>query len=870
VADDATPQPSNGDPSLENKPEHPRDATPWIKLIDQAEKTFEPWNNACDAIAKDYASLGKLSKTRTDREFQIFYANLEVLKPSIYARAPLPVVVPRFKDRKPVPRKTSEMLERALITSFDTEKVHETLKKVRDDLALTGRGVIWNRYETYTKGEEAKECVRYEWLHRKDFLHEPARVWSEVGWVARGTWLTAEQGEARFKDAWVEIHYVDALDTAENYKVEQKARVWELWHKEKNLVVWVHPGAKDVLDIAEPHLNLEGAFPCPRPAYATCEFDSLIPVPDACFYKDQLEEINELTARISALAESLRLVGFYAAGSEDLGTAIETAMAQVNMGENRRVAIPLPGMSSFGGQSLKDAIVWLPVVDVANTVKELVALRRQLIDDVYQISGISDIMRGETQASETLGAQQLKSQYGSIRIKDRQGEMVRLADGTLNIAGEIMAENFQPETLMSLSQTDDIPRQADVLQQHQAEAMKQIQELAAKAQQQAMQPPQGDPPQDGQPPQPQAPPDPQQMAAQFEQAKQAKQAIIQQHEKAIAEIVTVEKVFELLRGQKVRPFVLQIATDSTIQPDENAEKQARNEFGQAFAQTTTALAPLIQQAPESAEFAGEMLKFMLAPFRAGRQMEQSIDDFVNQMTEKSKQPPPPNPEMIKAEGEQKKLEAEIAGKAAELEDRKADRTEKNAVAVQTAQAKQAEATAAAADRQAERQHKERLAAIDERKAAIALREKEIDLELKKIEGMTRKLEADAKHRDIEVREAELLKPPERQEPDPLEIEAKQLANDKTRTEIRKTRKEIGEPDPADVSRKQEALDEMNEKQMEQILNAFNQLGGFMQKLADQHDAHSQKMVKAVLAPRVPIRDPKTNKVVGARAQMDDE
>lgn len=168
----------------------------------------------------------------------------------------------------------------------------------------------------------------------------------------------------------------------------------------------------------------------------------------------------------------------------------------------------------------------------------------------------------------------------------------------------------------------------------------------------------------------QPPPDPQQV-------EQAKQAIILKHQKEIAEVVTVEKVFGLFKAERVRPFVLQIATDSTIQPDENAEKQARNEFGAAFAQATTALAPLVQTAPaESADFVGEMLKFMMAPYRAGRPMEQAIDDFTEQMKEKAKQPPPPNPEQIKMEAEAKRLEVETAGKAAELEDRKAERAAK--------------------------------------------------------------------------------------------------------------------------------------------------------------------------------------------------
>ena len=673
--------------------EQSRDAKPWCDMIEGAEKVFDEWHKTCDNIGKDYASSARL-KSGGDREFQMLYANLEVLKPSIYARAPQPVVVQRFKDsNRAVARKTGEMLERALIASFDGEKVHDTLKRVRDDLALTGRGQMWLRYETYEKGDGIKESVRYEWVHRRDFLHEPSRIWAENGWVARGTWLTKEAGEKRFKDAWQNIAYVDAEDTADEYKIDKKARVWELWHRAKNLVVWVHPHAPEVLDIAPPHLNIEGFWPCPRPCFGTIEPDSLVPVPDASFYRDQLEEINELTARISALSESLKLVGFYASGSEDIGAAVELAMRQMNSGENRRVMVPLPGMSQMGGPAaLRDAIVWLPVQEVAQTVKELVGLRRQLIDDVYQISGISDIMRGQTEASETLGAQQLKSQYGSIRIRDRQGEMVRIADGALNIAGEIMAENFSPQTLIEMSQIEDLPKQADVLAKHQQEAMQKIAQLA----QQMQAPPQPGP--DGQPP---PPPDP----AQFEQAKQG---IIATHQKEAADIVTIEKVVSLLRNQKIRPFTLMIATDSTIQPDENAEKAARNEFSTAFAQTTNALAPLLAQAPEAADFAGEMLKFMLAPFRAGRQMEQAIDDFVEMMAKKAKEPRPPGPEVAKAEMEAKALEQDMQAKALELQDRQAERAAKaqqsqmdGAVKAQEAQAKQQNAAAEAMIRDAE-------------------------------------------------------------------------------------------------------------------------------------------------------------------------
>ena len=88
--------------------------------------------------------------------------------------------------------------------------------------------------------------------------------------------------------------------------------------------------------------------------------------------------------------------------------------------------IPVSNMAAFGNG---DPIVWMPIEEIAGTIAGLIEMRRQVIDDVYQIVGLSDIMRGSTEAEETLGAQQLKSQYGSIRIRDKQYELVRVALG---------------------------------------------------------------------------------------------------------------------------------------------------------------------------------------------------------------------------------------------------------------------------------------------------------------------------------------------------------------------------------------------------------------------------------------------------------
>lgn len=628
-------------------------AKPWLDLIGDAEKCFSTYQEKCDSIDKLYADMERMANAARDREFQIFWANLEVLKPSIYSRPPVPVVVPTFQNRKELPRRAADMLERSLITSFRQENFDEVMRLVRDDLATSARGVIWVRYEA-EQGEEDSliERVCYDHIDRCDFLHDPARKWRECDWVARRSWLTRDKGYKRFGEHFLEAEFREQKGKDDEYKGEKKAAVWELWHKTQNVVVWVSPGMDEVLDIQPPFLELENFFPCPMPAYGTKVRGSLKPMPDYLYYKDQIEEINELTARISALSEALRMKGFYAGGSEDLATVIETAMKQQ---DNNALLIPVPNFTSLGGQALKDAIVWLPIVEVASTVKELIALRQQVIQDVYEITGLSDIMRGVTQASETLGAQQLKSQYGSIRIRDRQHELVRIALDTARIAGEIMAENFQPQTLLSFSQIYDLPQQAEIVQKAQAIQM-QVRQAAS---------------------------DPNAIAMAQQNPQQAQQMVqaAQQQLQTLQNTVTVEAVVELLRTQRVRPFVLDIETDSTIQPDEDAEKQRRTEFLTAIGGFINQAGPMLQQMPQAAPFVAEALKFTASGFRAGRDLMGVIEEFSEQIKEFAQQrqqgASQPSPEMMKMQAEDKahqdkmQLEAMKAKDQSELEWKKA-------------------------------------------------------------------------------------------------------------------------------------------------------------------------------------------------------
>lgn len=635
--------------------ESPTSARPFLDAIKDAQEYFRFWNEKSDGIDKLYADLKTLAADGGDREFQMFWANMEILKPSIYARPPVPVAVPRWKDQKELPRKASEVLERTLSVNFEEEDINAVMLEIRDDMATNGRGAVWIRLRDYDG--QIRNCIEH--LDRTDFLHEPARKWKEVSWVARRAWLSMDEGMQRFGDAFASVNLksrkeMTGDDDQAHYEGEKKAEVWEIWSKRLNMVIWVSPGLETVLDAQPPHLQLEGFFPCPKPAYATTERRKLIPVPDFVYYKDQLEEINELTARISALAEALRLKGFYPGGQGELAEAIEAA---VKRQDQNALLVPVSNFAALGSASLKDSIIWLPVSEVAETITNLVALRKQLIDDVYQITGLSDVMRGATDPDETLGAQQLKSQYGSIRIRDRQAELVRIARDITRISAEIMAENYTAGQFLACSQMD-LPT-AQMVQQ-------QMQQLAVQAQQF------------------EASPEGQQLAAEQPEMFQQSQMQAQQQMQQLQATVTIDQVMALFQEQKVRPYILEIETDSTIQPDEQAEKEARTEFVTALTGLLTQFAPLVAAMPAAAPFAGETLKFALAPFHAGRALEGAVEQFVETLkgqAQQMMQNPPPSDEQFKAEQADKDRDLDMRKHKDEMDMRKQEGARAHELAV---------------------------------------------------------------------------------------------------------------------------------------------------------------------------------------------
>lgn len=631
-----------------------RDQKRWRREIDRAVKHFDPFWRKADKLYKLYAKQSDEGDGK--KKYAMLWANTEVMKPAIYARPPVPQVSRRFKDRDPVGKTAAELLERACSYEFERMNVDSVLRAVRDDLLLPGRGVAWLRYEADIEAPEASELqdtaaseaadmadpmdagevkghrVVCDYIHYRQFLHAPVRRWEECGWVAKIVYMTDEEGKERFGESWKGVELDNKADSsADSDSVkdpalvdarEAKATVYEIWSKEDEKVFFIAKACDHVLAVEEPFLKFEGFFPCPKPVYSTITNNSLIPTPDYKYYQDQAEEVDALTDRIDRLTDSLKLVGFYPAGAEgDVSSALEKALSPDTQNE----MIPIASWAAFGERGGSNAIVWLPIKDVAETIKACVELRNQLVQDIYQITGISDILRGSTEASETATAQQIKAQWGSIRIRDRQQEMARLARDITRMACEIIAEQFDPEYVMKMANM----------------------ELPPPPQAQPMPPPQptGDPQQD------------QQAMQQYSQAQMQQQ---QQMQAWQAESQKYSQAFAILKDDRLRGFRVDIETDSTIQPDEDAEKQRRTEFVTAIGGLIQQAVPLVMQVPEMAPLIGETLLFTARGFRAGRSLEDQIEQAMQSIQQRitqqqSQQPSDPNAPIIEA----KKKQAEI-------------------------------------------------------------------------------------------------------------------------------------------------------------------------------------------------------------------
>ena len=451
----------------------------WNTEIDASRQELKKFHEDADRITHRY--LDKRDDWGRDQSrVNLFWSSMKVLFSLLYARPPKASVARSYLDSDDdQARVGSLILQRLLNRSFD-DNVSSWDSSVRqgiEDWLVVGMGQVWLRYEVETEQYEipavtdefgaeiapaqvaeriVEEDAPCDYVYWKDFFWSPARTWNEVRWVARRVYMTKDQLTKRFGEEIAKVVPMrtqtqkDTKDQQPQYDPWSKAEVFEIWNKDDKQVYWLAKGCEFILDVKDDPLQLENFFPCPKPLAANVTSSNFMPRADYIFAQDQFNELDEINTRITWLTRAAKVIGIYDKAADGVQRMFQQAV------ENQLIPVDNWAMFAESG-GIKGKVDWVPIEAVVNAIDHLRQYRQDKTMQIYEVLGISDIMRGSSKATETATAQQIKAQFGSTRVQLMQFYIAEWITGALRIKAEIISKHFQPETILRRSNIQRTP-----------------------------------------------------------------------------------------------------------------------------------------------------------------------------------------------------------------------------------------------------------------------------------------------------------------------------------------------------------------------------------------------------------------------------
>lgn len=438
----------------------------WLLELKQADKREKRWRDEAKKTWKKYRQ-----EENAKHSFNILWSNTETLRPAVYNRLPTPDVRRRFRDEDPVGKTVSEVLSRATEYMLDSGDAHETFELSALDMLICGRAVARVRYvpslsqvgqpeEAEDPSHESQEGddEELEWqqatvehVQWDDFRMGPGKCWKEVPWIAfrhrfgrhELTRMFGEVGKMLPLDD-VDDEEIRAAEKDASEPIFRTAEVWEIWDKETKRVIFVcQKYIKEPLKVEDDPLELSGFFPTPKPLYAVEDSTSMVPVILYALYKQQAEELDRVSTRINKVVDAIRVRGIYDSTISELASLMKGADNDL---------IPAQSVSALIERGGLDKAIWmLPIEVMANVLQVLYQQREATKQVIYEITGISDILRGQTNAAETATAQNIKNEWGTLRIQRMQREVQRFIRDIVRMMAEIIGQQFLPETLAEMT-----------------------------------------------------------------------------------------------------------------------------------------------------------------------------------------------------------------------------------------------------------------------------------------------------------------------------------------------------------------------------------------------------------------------------------
>lgn len=613
-------------------PEQP----PVRRTQDSPKKWIERVNKRCRELdrswIKDSQKVVEIYETKDPDKvpFNVLFSNTETLLPTLYNSTPRPDVSRRYSDPAQPARlldaAVAKTCERALEYFADTnqgeyETYSEAVRAAVEGMLVPGLGQVRVRYHE----QGGYQLICFESVPFDRFVWASSRRWRSVNWIAFGHDLEQGEFEALFPEFsrtsgykqfnWDSLDKDDSPASSASLDGQREAvgkslLVWEVWDSVSKTVRYVCEQFPDDYLLEEPYpSNLTGRFPCPPPlVFATKKRDSWTPIAPYRFYEKQARELNEITRRIHRVVKAIRAKGIYNSSNSELQQLFEE--------DNDNILVPSETTAAF--QDGIDKQIWfMPIDMLVNTLRELYTAQQNCLMSIYQIMGISDIQRGSTDPNETAKAQQIKNQWGSLRVKRAQRDVQEFCRELFRIAFEMGVSYFTPATWK------DITKLPYLFQA-------QKKELAQQAQGQLGAP---------------APP-------------------ISQEMMALARLPSWEDIIQVFGHSFERSYRIDIETNSTVDLEATEDKIAIAEFMNAFGQMMSGLTPLVESGAMPFEVARVFLSEVTRRFRFGKRVEEALELLQPPQPKEDQQVPlvraeaEANAERIRAEGAKRLLEAE--------------------------------------------------------------------------------------------------------------------------------------------------------------------------------------------------------------------
>lgn len=535
------------------------------------------------------------------KSYNIFYSNVQLLKAYLLTNNPKPEVERRFLKKVATDKlqyntalELSNILEAALSFYTDRAAFFTKLKDgVIENAVKVGRGVMWVSYEPVIE-QVADELgnvqevvtnrkITLDALGYEDYACSTSCNKEQVWWKARRHLLSKEELKSQFD--------YEAQEEELNFSTEKDsdrklAEVWEIWDKTtKKRYYILGAGAKnEFLKEDEDPYGIETFFPCVDLTFIT-NGRNIIPIPEYELYRKKAVELN----KISALADTLEGKVRFVITTDKTNQDNAADMLNANEGDILTLQTPNPLVGNTGNQ-----LGFLPIEPAVKLLEHRELKKAQLKQDIYDITGIADIMRGQTDANETATAQQIKGVFGTMRFQDKQKQVQNFVVSVFEIIAEIICENWDSETLQDITSTylpAEEEKQAVRTKIAQLQALQTDPALTQAVQQGLLQVPQ-----------------------------------ISKEEYGLLEQPSWDSIIAIMRDEKLRNYSIDVQSSATIFDDMAAQSASVRELANTFKEIVFSASQI--QSPAVIRGFIPIAKMQLTSIKCGRALAKQLIDAL--------------------------------------------------------------------------------------------------------------------------------------------------------------------------------------------------------------------------------------------------